>query len=241
MSPASSPTRPRSDPGRRLDRAVIVDTAIAYIDRYGPQGLTMRGLGHDLGVEAMSLYRYVHGRADLIEAVIARVLGDLRDELDGHAAESWQRYLQVFAHAARHVVIEHPATFPLLAVRHPAAPWLRPPLLSPELVEDLLTTLSAFGFTDEQVVDAYRALSSFLLGHLPVEAPEPMERAWPEPPPGGGTDPGGRGRIDRTGGPTTTRLRDLLDEDHRTGEFDGALELLLDRLEARRAAPSGLR
>ena len=44
----------------------------------GAQGLTMRGLGQDLGVEAMSLYRYVNGREDLLEAVVTVLLERLR-------------------------------------------------------------------------------------------------------------------------------------------------------------------
>jgi len=40
-----------------LDRYVVVQAALRFIDRNGAQGLTMRGLGQNLGVEAMSLYR----------------------------------------------------------------------------------------------------------------------------------------------------------------------------------------
>jgi hypothetical protein len=47
---------------------------------------------------------------------------------------------------------------------------LRPPLRSLELVEDFLATLSAHGLADEQVVEVYRAFSSFLLGSLLLEA-----------------------------------------------------------------------
>ena len=80
---------PQSDQGARdpggaksLDRAVIVAAAIRYIDQHGTQGLTMRGLGHELGVEAMALYRYVSGREDLLEAVVAKLLEGLNDDLD---------------------------------------------------------------------------------------------------------------------------------------------------------------
>ncbi len=45
-----------------LSRARIADAALGLIDRDGSDGLTMRGLGAELGVEAMSLYRYVDGR-----------------------------------------------------------------------------------------------------------------------------------------------------------------------------------
>lgn len=61
----------------RLSRELIIETALGQIDRSGPQGLSMRSLAQELGVEAMSLYRYVHGREDLLEGVIARLLGGL--------------------------------------------------------------------------------------------------------------------------------------------------------------------
>ena len=94
-----------------LDRAVIVDAAIRYIDQRGAQGLTMRGLGHELGVEAMALYRYVSGREDLLEAVVAKLLEGLNEDLDPVLAGSWQGYLQTFAHAVRRIAVEHRPPF----------------------------------------------------------------------------------------------------------------------------------
>ncbi|KTR75060.1 hypothetical protein NS234_17130 [Microbacterium oxydans] len=55
----------------RLSRDLIVKSALEMIDRSGAQGLSMRALGQQLNVEAMSLYRYVHGREDLLEGVVA--------------------------------------------------------------------------------------------------------------------------------------------------------------------------
>ncbi|MFP3821900.1 hypothetical protein SB658_24695, partial [Bacillus sp. SIMBA_008] len=53
---------------------------------------------------------------------------------------------------------------------HPAAPWLRPPLRSVEVVEMFLRTLIEQGFSDRQAVDTYRSFSSFLLGQLLLES-----------------------------------------------------------------------
>ena len=145
----TSDTRTAERSTRRLDRDAIVEAALRSIDRRGAQGLTMRGLGQDLGVEAMSLYRYVTGREDVLEAVVTRLLQGLRAELDDQLTETWQGYLQTLAHAVRRIAVEHAAAFPLVATRHPAAPWLRPPLRSLELVEDFLATLSRHGFTDQ--------------------------------------------------------------------------------------------
>jgi TetR/AcrR family tetracycline transcriptional repressor len=216
-----------------LDRTVIVQAALDSIDRNGSQGLSMRGLGQDLGVEAMSLYRYVAGREDLLEAVVALLLKDLSD-LDQQLGKTWQGYLQGLAHAVRRIAVEHPAAFPLVATRHPAAPWLRPPLRSLEVVEDFLSTLSGFGFTDEQVVGTYRAFSGFLLGNLLLEAAvrgaetSPVEEPLDE---GNATIQSRDGQVDLSGSPTVAKFQHLLSQDRSAEEFEISLETLLNRLE----------
>jgi TetR/AcrR family tetracycline transcriptional repressor len=221
-------------PSRRLDRDAVVRAALRSIDEHGAQGLTMRGLGQELGVEAMSLYRYVSGREDLLEAVIAMLLEDLRNELDEELGQTWQGYLQTMAHAIRQIAVQHPKAFPLVATRHPAAPWLRPPLRSLELVEDFLSALSGHGFTDDQVVDTYRSFSSFLLGTLLLESAmrgaetSPVEVPLDE---GDATVPEEDGRVDLSANPTVTRLRTKLSADRSDEEFEVSLETLLDRLE----------
>jgi TetR/AcrR family tetracycline transcriptional repressor len=219
--------------GKGLDRDLIVRAALDSIDRNGSQGLTMRGLAQDLGVEAMSLYRYVSGREDLLEAVVALLLGGLTD-LDEQLAKTWQGYLQGLAHAVRRITVDHPAAFPLVATRHPAAPWLRPPLRSLELVEDFLSALSRFGFTDQQVVATYQAFSSFLLGNLLLEAAvrgaetSPVEEPLDE---GNATVPNQDGQVDLSGSPTVAKFRHLLSQDRSVEEFEISLETLLNRLE----------
>ena len=136
LSPAAGPTGgPEPSEGRRhrpLNRDLIVTAAIALADREGLTTLTMRRLGQSLGVEAMSLYRHVNGREDLLEGMTDRLVAQLRRDYSGDAGplDGWQAYLQRFAHAVRDVAVDHPLVFPLIATRHPAAPWLRPPLRS---------------------------------------------------------------------------------------------------------------
>jgi len=219
---------------RPLDRATIVHAALQFIDRGGAQALTMRALGQELGVGAMALYRYVSGREDLLEAVVAELLDGVRQDMDIELSRTWQGYLMSLAHAVRRIAIDHASAFPLVATRHPAAPWLRPPLRSLELVEDFLVTLGGHGLTDEQTVGAYRAFSSFLLGQLLLESAtrgadtSPVEEPFDE---GDAQVPSQDGRVDLDGWPTTARLQTMLSEDHSAEEFDISLETLLDRLE----------
>ena len=101
-------------------------------------------------------------------------------------------------------------------------------------MEDFLTTLSGHGFTDEQVVGAYRSFSSFLLGQLLLESAargadtSPVEVPLDE---GDAQVPNQDGRVDLSGNPSVARLRPLLSEDRSREEFEISLEALLDRLE----------
>ncbi|QEW04683.1 TetR/AcrR family transcriptional regulator C-terminal domain-containing protein [Microbacterium lushaniae] len=225
--------KPTGAQSRRLSRGLIIETALAQIDRRGAQGLSMRSLGQELGVEAMSLYRHVHGREDLLEGVVALLMENLTSDLDEELAEHWQGFLQTVAHHVRQIAIDHPLAFPLVATRHPAAPWLRPPLRSVEVVDTFLGTLIGHGFTDQQAVDAYRSFSSFLLGHLLLESAVrgaetgPVEEPLDE---GDATIPEGDGNVSLAAAPEVKRLRTLLSEDRSDEEFEVSLEALLDRL-----------
>jgi len=52
-----------------LTREAVLDAAIAIADADGLDALSMRRLGGELGVEAMSLYNHVGSRADLLGAI----------------------------------------------------------------------------------------------------------------------------------------------------------------------------
>jgi AcrR family transcriptional regulator len=219
-----------------LSRELIIEAAIAHVDREGVTSLTMRRLGKELGVEAMSLYRYVNGREDLLEGIVDALVGELR-VMPGHGLEpsdGWQAYLQWLGHEVRALAVAHPAVFPLIATRHPAAPWLRPPLRSLRVVEQFLESLVSRGFTESQAVDAYRSFTSFLLGHLLLEtstlgaSTAPVEEPLDE---GDAAVPNSDEDLELSDFPTLKRLRPLLSEDDTQAEFERSLEALLDRLD----------
>ena len=221
---------------RPLSRDLIVEEAIVAIDEKGLTALTMRSLGHRLGVEAMALYRYVNGREDLLEGVVDNLVDRIRVDPGDRSAplDGWQAVLQYLAHSVRTVAVEHPKVFPLVATRHPAAPWLRPPLRSLRLVDEFLEALTTRGFSDRQAVEAYRIFTSFLLGHLLLDAAEhgattsPVEEPLDE---GDAAVPPPSRTVDVSDYPTVVRTADMLAEDHTEAEFEAALEALLDRLD----------
>jgi AcrR family transcriptional regulator len=196
----------------------------------------MRRLGAFLGVEAMALYRYVPSREDLLDGVVDVVLDALHHdpEVHLHAEHGWQDYLQRLAHGIRRIALDHPAVFPLVATRPPAAPWIRPPLRSLRWLESFFTVLEGAGFSDDGAVRAYRAYTTFLLGHLLLEVSHrgPMTDDEDDE----GDDEARAARPSDMGlenYPHLRALESLLDQDESVAEFEEALESLLDRLEMR--------
>ena len=209
-----------------LDRGLILDAAIRFIDEQGLPGLTMRRLGQALGVEAMALYRYVAGKEELLDGVVDRLVAGMRadGEVLDRPQDGWQDFVQRLAHGVRRVALTHPKVFPLVASRPPEAPWLRPPLRSLDWVEAFLAGLESEGFSDEAAVASYRAFTSFLLGHLLLEVSThgadvgPLDVLEEEPDPG----------LEEY--PMVSRLRPQLAQDKAAVEFEEALEELLNRL-----------
>ena len=228
LSPVSTDSQDTASRRGQIDRQTILATAVELIESDGLKSFSMRRLGSRLGVEAMALYHYVHGREDLLDGVVEYVIDELYGDPDVHMnTDNWQDYLVRLAHGVRRIALAHPQVFPLIATRPPAAPWVRPPLRSLRWMESFLQTLHDSGFTDTAAVAAYRAFSSFLLGHLLLEVSaqgadtSPIEQEPPHPPT----------PADLSGYPLLQKLEPALSEDHSAEEFEDALETLLDRLD----------
>ena len=218
-----APTTPQP-----LGRDRIVTAAITFIEENGLPGLSMRRLGAVLGVEAMSLYRYVPGRENLLDAVVEQIMAEMHDDphvLD-RPRDGWQDFLQRLAHGVRRVALAHPRCFPLVASRPVEAPWLRPPLRSLTWVEAFLDGLLSEGFSDDAAVAAYRAFTSFLLGHLLLE----VAALGADVGPLDVLDDGESRNEKDPAYPTVFRLGADLAENHSAVEFEEALEELLNRI-----------
>ncbi|MFF8905113.1 TetR/AcrR family transcriptional regulator [Streptomyces olivaceoviridis] len=128
----------RDKPGRRrrLSRPVVLDAAVALVDREGLAALTVRRLAADLGVEPMTLYRYTDGKEGLLDGLVevffAEVNGRLRTSVERARADAageprWRTELRRIARAFAGVVHAHPEVLPVVAVRPLAVPVARRP------------------------------------------------------------------------------------------------------------------
>ena len=96
-----------------LTRQRVADAALAFIDEHGLDGLSMRKLGAELGVEAMSLYNHVDNKADLFDAVAERLFHDVLDAY-GEPSGDWKVHARALCHAYVDVAAAHPLAVRLL-------------------------------------------------------------------------------------------------------------------------------
>jgi AcrR family transcriptional regulator len=146
---------------RPLSRELILDRAVALIEREGPEALSMRRLGRELGVEGMALYHHIASRDELLRAIGDRLLEPLRDV---ELTDDWREACRRFATTLRDIARASPATFRLVGLD----PFDTPGSLQP--VERLLAVLIAAGFAPADALGAYRAVASYARGYALSEA-----------------------------------------------------------------------
>jgi AcrR family transcriptional regulator len=103
--------------GRRspLSRERVLRAALDLVDMEGVEALTMRRLGRELGIEAMSLYGYVRSKQDLIEGVVEQVFRQMPLIVPGPG--TWQDRVRRHAATYRQVLLDHPNAVRLVAGR----------------------------------------------------------------------------------------------------------------------------
>lgn len=215
----------------RLDLSLILKAGADLIEDESIHHLSMRNLASRLGVQAMSLYRYVPSRDVLIDGIVDLVLQDLDANPDVHKepVDGWEEFARRLSYGFRKVAHDHPQVFPVVATRPAQAPWIRPPMRSLTWIDRFLGALRESGFSAEATVRAYRAYSSFLLGHLLLELAGDDVAISDIIPDASGTE-GATDQAtlseeaDLSEFPSISELESLLKENHSRQEFERGLE-----------------
>ncbi|MCX4546973.1 TetR/AcrR family transcriptional regulator C-terminal domain-containing protein [Streptomyces sp. NBC_01565] len=160
-------------PGRRpavteddtAQRARIVRAAIEIADAEGLTALTMRRLGAELGVSAMSLYRHVSSREQLVALMADAAFGE--QALPQRPPQHWRERLELSAALQWRLYRAHP----WLA----AAMNLNRPLLIPNGIRHIdwaLAALDGLGLDADTRMHAAVTLFGYVRGHAVDLEPE---------------------------------------------------------------------
>jgi AcrR family transcriptional regulator len=149
---------PRSRTRKPLTKERVLEKAIALADADGIEALTMRKLGHALGVEAMSLYNHVANKAELVAAMVDRVVGefDLPDD-----EPRWDAAIRRCAISAHDLLLEHQWACSLALLPSDIGTVGGPRI---RYMEWLLGRLREAGFSAELTYSAYHTLDSHIFG-----------------------------------------------------------------------------
>jgi AcrR family transcriptional regulator len=209
---------------RTLTKDRVLRAGLRLVDEQGLDALTMRRLAHKLGVEAMSLYNHVENKDDLVRGILGLVESEI--EAPG-AGGDWKAELR------RSIVSAH-ETFS----RHPWAAqiWMSSPSGGDRgmaRAEATLRCMREAGFPEDLTYHAFHVLNAYSLGYTLQER----------------TFAGDRGKLERM---AARFLRDFPADDypylaehirqhtepgeHRHGNFEFGLDLVLESLERLRDA-----
>jgi AcrR family transcriptional regulator len=197
----------------------VFQAAFGLAQREGLEAVSMRRVAQALGVEAMSLYHHVEGKAALLDGVFELVLGKLPPA--PRRTTSWQRAVKERAESLRAVLLGHPRLVPLFATR-PAVT-----LESLRHVEHALELLRAAGLSARASLDALQVLVAFVVGHAVSTVREgEADRTAP-----------GYETLDAAQFPRVTELIALLPSHDVDAEFRFGLDTFIAGLERRLESP----
>jgi AcrR family transcriptional regulator len=161
-------TQPDQHPEPRapLTRERVLRTALTIADEGGIESLSMRKLGQELGVEAMSLYHHVANKDDIIDGITETVLEEIEDpSWEG----DWKAEIRRTAISSHEVFLRHRWACSLMMHR----PRVSPARLG--WMEALLRTLREAGFSADMTHHAYHALDSHITGFTLWQVNMPFE------------------------------------------------------------------
>lgn len=148
-----------------LTKGRVLQAAVDLADREGLGALTMRRLGAELRVEAMSIYKHVVNKEEILDGIVELVIGEIEIPSEGAA---WREAMKRRALSAREVFSRHTWAVGLLGARDALGPnALR-------YLDAILGNLRSAGFSIENAAHAFWLLDCYVYGQVIQETNLPF-------------------------------------------------------------------
>jgi len=151
-----------------LSRDRVLRAALELADEGGSGALTMQAIGRRLGVEAMSLYRHVRNKDDILDGIVDLVFAEIELPAD---RSSWRTALRARSISARAALRRHPWAITFMESRMAPGP------ANLRSHDDALSVLLDSGFSATTATHAYNILDSYVLGFALQEVNLPFSNA----------------------------------------------------------------
>ncbi|MEX1093996.1 MAG: TetR/AcrR family transcriptional regulator [Acidimicrobiia bacterium] len=206
-----------------LTKDRILQAAVDLADREGLGALTMRRLGAELGFEAMSLYKHVANKEEILDGMVEVIVGQIAIPDPG---ADWREAMRRRAISAREVLSKHSWVIGLLNARGLSGP------AAMRYLNAILGNLMSAGFPIEDAAHAFSLLDCYVYGHVIQETT--MAPNTPDDPTE--SEPTAPDRTAMSEYPHLVAMYEHAQTFEYTfdGEFRFGLELILDGLERHR-------
>ena len=144
----------------------MLRAAIAFADAKGIESLSMRKLGQQLGVEAMSLYKHVANKDDMLDGMVDVVFSEIDLPSD---RVHWKTAMRERAVSARQALSRHPWAIGLTESR------MKPGPANLRHHDTVIGCLREAGFSIAMAMHAYSALDSYIYGFALQEKSLPFD------------------------------------------------------------------
>lgn len=208
-----------------LSRARITEAASRVADAGGLTAVSMRGVGKELSVEAMSLYHHVNDKEALLDDLADWVF----EQIDLPAADTpWRQGMELRARSARAVLAAHPWALGLIESRSTPGPALL------RHHDRVIGCLREGGFSLMLASHAFSVIDAYVYGFVLTEQNLPFDPAVAE----NAGDFARQFELMITEYPNLSALVQELTSGREyvfSDEFEMGLEMILDQLEQRLA------
>jgi AcrR family transcriptional regulator len=207
-----------------LSLDAVLQAAVEVADERGVAAVSMRAVAQRLGVQAMSLYHYVHSKDEIIDALVGLIFAEIELPTPG---EHWRAGMRHRAASARAVLGRHTWAVSLLDSRtNPSPATLRHH-------DAVIGCLRAAGFDVAGAATAFSLIDSYVYGFVIQEASLPFTTADE-------LEQVAAGMLEHLPADEFPHLTEMFEHALRPGysyadEFTVGLDLILDGLERRLA------
>ncbi|MFB9623018.1 TetR/AcrR family transcriptional regulator C-terminal domain-containing protein [Nonomuraea helvata] len=150
-----------------LEKGTIVATALRLLNEVGLDGLTLRRLASELGVQAPALYWHFKGKQELLDAMAAAMMAAHQSRPLLTEPAKWREWVADYAHTDRAMLNSYRDGAKLVAGTRP----------SPELfaaVERVVAGLESAGFTAGDAMRGLSTVSGYVAGFVLEEQADRM-------------------------------------------------------------------
>ncbi|MFC9688522.1 TetR/AcrR family transcriptional regulator [Kribbella sp. NPDC056951] len=147
--------QPTRGPKPALTVEGIVEAALRIADAEGIAAMSMRRVADELGAGAMTLYRYIPGKGELLDVMLDTVYGELPKRV---VPGDWRAKLDEVARENRELYLKHPWMLQVAVSRPPLGPQVM------AKYEYELAAVEGIGLTDVEMDATVALINGYVHG-----------------------------------------------------------------------------